>query len=677
MIERSHPGDRVRPTATARRASRGHEAGFEPPLDSAGSLAPEIDRRGVNLRWLLASVLTAFTGAGLLGTAIYVSVQGETSFAELPERVATAPVRDVDERGDKTARKADKLVRTDMTVAAKHSFRAPISTRVGDREAIRVRSFTRIATALSQTSGVYATEIPPFNPMRLFSGPDEDRIVEATPEVGDADVSLVKRDLASLTVEPSSPSLSDDEVAAQLEEERRFIAQAGRRPSLPMPAQLMLSRTLRQPSTLPEMAAYARVVDEPFNSIEVRVVPENVTTHAKSDERASDILVEEHGAALKRNEPIDAVLKSFGATPDQIRGLVDALGGRAKVSQLGEGQQMRILVAPGPRPGDRRQIMRVILFGENGVESIAAANDRGVYVSVTPLTTGAKTQVASTGADEEDEDEESGSGARLYESLYETALKHDLPKQTVQDLIRIFGYDVDFQRRVSSGDTFEIFYTADDETSDRPEVLYASLTVGGEARRVYRFHSPEDNSIDFFDDQGRSLKKFLLRKPIAEGILRSGFGSRRHPILGYAKMHTGVDWANRIGTPILASGNGVVTKAGWEGGYGRHVALQHANGYETTYSHMSRFAPGIKEGARVRQGQVIGYVGTTGLSTGPHLHYEVVVNGHFVDPLKIRVPRGRELDGRALVEFRRQRDQVNGLMEKAGASTRVAQTSER
>ncbi len=227
---------------------------------------------------------------------------------------------------------------------------------------------------------------------------------------------------------------------------------------------------------------------------------------------------------------------------------------------------------------------------------------------------------------------------------------------------------------MSSGDTFEIFYATDEESgAERPEVLYAALTVGGEVRRVYRFQSPDDGAVEYFDEAGRSLKKFLIRKPIAEGILRSGFGYRRHPILGYSKMHTGVDWANRIGTPIIAAGNGTVTKAEWDGGYGRRTEIQHPNGYVTAYNHQSRFAAGVKPGARVRQGQVIGYVGSTGLSTGPHLHYEVIVNGHFVDPMKIRVPRGKELDGRALAEFKRQREQTDTLLQKASNSTRLAQ----
>ncbi|HMB12356.1 M23 family metallopeptidase, partial [Saliniramus sp.] len=208
-------------------------------------------------------------------------------------------------------------------------------------------------------------------------------------------------------------------------------------------------------------------------------------------------------------------------------------------------------------------------------------------------------------------------------------------------------------------------------------LLSAALTIGGETRRVYRFADPEDGTIEFFDPEGRSLRKFLMRKPVAEGRLTSGFGMRRHPILGYARMHTGIDYGARTGTPIFAAGNGRVIKAGWSGGYGRRVEIEHANGYVTTYSHMNRIAAGLEVGAEVTQGQVIGTLGSTGLSTGPHLHYEVLVNADFVDPLKIRVPRSRELDGRDLALFNQQRDEINELIERAGGPTRFAQGSGR
>ena len=157
--------------------------------------------------------------------------------------------------------------------------------------------------------------------------------------------------------------------------------------------------------------------------------------------------------------------------------------------------------------------------------------------------------------------------------------------------------------------------------------------------------------------------------------MRSGFGLRKHPILGSVRQHTGVDWAAPLGTPIYASGNGTVEKVGWESGYGKYVKLRHSNGYETAYGHMTAFAKGIVAGGRVRQGQVIGFVGSTGLSTGPHLHYEILVNGRFVDPMRIRLPRGRALDGPMLATFEKERDRLDGLSTRRTTQASAAPTT--
>ncbi|MBQ0819217.1 M23 family metallopeptidase [Microvirga sp. HBU67558] len=659
----------------ASRLSSGIDLGHEPPLNTSGHAAPEIDKWEVNLRWLGASVLTGVTGAVLIGASIYIALEGATTSALPPERAALngrTPSASIEERTSNVARKADRLNMTEQTSSARQSFKAPMTIRIGEREAIKVRNFVRIATNLSLSAGTYAADIPAFNPLRLFAeGMDEQR-VEPTPEVADADVSVLRRDLASVAIAASAPSLTDGDVLAILEEERRVFNDAGRRTSVPIPAQQMLSRTLRQPEGLGDALGYARVVDAPFSTIEVRVVPENVTELPKIEQKAMAPLVEEREVVLKKGETLETVLRSYGGTPEQIAAITTVLAARIKVEGLTEGQRLRILIAPGPRLGDPRQIVRVITLGERGIEGIAAANDRGVFVSVTPPADERNRQVAE--ASEEEEEDDDRRGVRLYESLYETALKNELPRQTVDELVRIFGYDVDFQRRVSQGDSFEIFYGSDDENGT-PEVLYAALTVAGEARRVYRYQG-EDGTVDFFDESGRSLKKFLIRKPISDGILRSGFGSRFHPILGYSRPHTGIDWANKVGTPILAAGNGTIRFADWKSGYGRHIEIQHANGYVTTYSHMSGFAKNMASGIRVRQGQVIGYLGSTGLSTGPHLHYEVLINGSFVDPLKIRLPRGRELEGRGLVDFKRQREQVDELMSHSVASATLSQRAE-
>ena len=658
--------------------------GVEPPLDLLGAGARPVDRRDVNLRWLCASALTGITGALLIGAAIHVSLQGDVSLAAVSDRPnLIARPQPVEEAGVAVAHKGDRLVRNLMIASAKQSFRTPVTVRLGDREIIKVKPFVRIASALSMQTGVFATEIPRFDPMKFVSDEPQERAPDpGTTEAPGAEVSVVKRELTDLAVDPSAPALSDEDVTAQVEEERRLAAEAGRRTALPLAPQIMLSRTLQQGSAFPGFEEKKTGGDgNPFKSIEVLVVPENVTKLAKVELRPGEApLVEERDLALKRGDTLETMLKATGHASDTaLAGIVAALGGKAKVAALSEGQQFRVQVAPGAKPGDGRQVTRVVLYGESGVQAIAAMNDRGGFVPVAPPVDESKgrPQPSQAEAQDGDDEEDEGTGPRLYQSLYETAARHDVPRPTIEDIVRVFSYDLDFQRRISAGDGLDLFYTYDEEAgpsaAERPELLYAAFNLGGEWRKVYRFQSPDDGSIDFLDDQGRSLKKFLIRKPIADGVMRSGFGYRRHPILGYAKLHTGVDWSNPIGTPIVAAGNGTVIKAEWDSGYGRRVEVQHINGYVTTYNHMSRFARGVSAGARVRQGQVIGYVGSTGLSTGAHLHYEVIINGHFVDPMKIRVPRGRELDGRLLAEFKRQRDQIEATMQKSKSATAMAQ----
>jgi murein DD-endopeptidase MepM/ murein hydrolase activator NlpD len=273
------------------------------------------------------------------------------------------------------------------------------------------------------------------------------------------------------------------------------------------------------------------------------------------------------------------------------------------------------------------------------------------------------TRAARPKSESDDSDTDEG-GMRLYQSLYETALKQSIPKTVIDDLVRVFGNDVDFQRAVAAGDTFDAFYTDGDEDGHN-DLLYASITVRDDVYRYYRFQAPDDGTVDFYDDNGRSTRKFLIRKPVPVGEMTSGFGLRFHPILGYNRPHTGVDWGAPIGTPILAAGSGTVLTAERNSSYGNHIEIQHANGYVTTYSHMSGFARGIVSGTRVHQGQVIGYLGQTGLATGPHLHYEVIVNGHFVDPMRVKLARTREMDGKMLASFKREHDRIDALMASA------------
>jgi murein DD-endopeptidase MepM/ murein hydrolase activator NlpD len=233
-------------------------------------------------------------------------------------------------------------------------------------------------------------------------------------------------------------------------------------------------------------------------------------------------------------------------------------------------------------------------------------------------------------------------------------------------IIKLLASNVDFQAQLRPTDSLEAFFSVADsagQATEDSELLYVNARFGDTQTRFYRFQDPDDGTVDYFDENGKSIRQFLLRNPVPNGIFKSGFGMRRHPILGFARMHTGVDWAAPRGTAIIAAGNGTVEKAGWDsGGYGNQTIVRHANGYESSYNHQSAIAKGVVPGAKIRQGQVIGWVGTTGESTGPHLHYELIVNGTKVDPLRIRLPGGKSLQGEALAKFEDERKRIDTLL---------------
>jgi murein DD-endopeptidase MepM/ murein hydrolase activator NlpD len=250
-------------------------------------------------------------------------------------------------------------------------------------------------------------------------------------------------------------------------------------------------------------------------------------------------------------------------------------------------------------------------------------------------------------------------------SLYASALTLGATDREVAALADAFAYDVDFQRDVRPGDAFELvferFYDDEGNTVRTGDLLFVSLESRRGPRAFYWFIAPGDSRADWYDAEGKSARRFLMKTPINGARLSSGYGMRRHPILGYSRMHRGTDFAAPTGTPILAAGDGVVARAGPYGSYGNYVRIRHANGYETAYAHMSRFARGVRAGTQVRQGQVIGYVGTTGRSTGPHLHYEVMRRGQQVNPMSLRVANGRNLTGRALELFMIERERIDTL----------------
>tara|TARA_Y100000389_G_scaffold6232_1_gene5973 strand:+ start:189 stop:1535 length:1347 start_codon:yes stop_codon:yes gene_type:complete len=249
----------------------------------------------------------------------------------------------------------------------------------------------------------------------------------------------------------------------------------------------------------------------------------------------------------------------------------------------------------------------------------------------------------------------------INNNLYSSMTKENVEPNIIVEFARIFGFEVDFQRDIRKGDWFEILYERfEDDNSkvrDTGKIIYASMYVNGEEINLYNFNFK--NEIEYYDIKGKSITKSLMKTPINGARLSSSFGMRKHPILGYNKMHRGTDFAAASGTPIMASGSGTITRARWCGGGGNCVKIKHNSTYQTIYAHMKSFAKGIKEGRKVRQGQIIGYVGSTGMSTGPHLHYEVIVNGKKVNSQRLKLPSGKILKGDAREKFELERIKVD------------------
>jgi murein DD-endopeptidase MepM/ murein hydrolase activator NlpD len=653
----------IQPRLHNDRASLGLELGVEPPIRVGEARLDPSERRRATLSWLVGAALTGLSGVTLIGAALFFDLDGQYDFAEAPEFVSAARMTNPQEEGVSPG-KGDRLLRPVDIVSDKQTYTVPTAIKVGDKEIVKARAFTRLQTTLTLTPTGFSDAVPPFNPLRLTDGGEKghDTPVDSGPVQDEAEVTFRTEDLSPADAERASDELSDAEAQAQVVETVKAPPDAEKSPAQPLPPQFLLMRTRHAGVDATHSLAYATVgsvsSSAPFASIEVRMIPENVTIVAKST-TPDDASPSEKLVHMRHGMSCEDVLKSNGASAQDAAAISAAFGVKPGDSPVGEGQKIILLPEEQAVRGAAPKLARVSVYADDQLKATVAINDNGLYAPVSLRPSDASRK--ATASNEED----ARGGMSLYQSLYETSLKQGVPRQVIDVLIRVFANDVDFQRSTAPGDSIEAFFSDPDEIDPRSELLFAAMTVRDQTFKYYRFQTPDDNMVDYYDENGRSTRKFLLRKPIAEGEMTSPFGMRYHPILHFYRMHTGVDWGAPIGTPIFAAGNGVIIKAGWDAGYGRRVEIQHANGYVTTYNHMSGFARGTVEGAHVTQGQVIGYLGDSGLATGPHLHYEVIINGNFVDPMAIKLPRTREFDGKLLAAFRRERDRIDQLMAQA------------
>lgn len=338
-----------------------------------------------------------------------------------------------------------------------------------------------------------------------------------------------------------------------------------------------------------------------------------------------------------------------------------ALGKVYDHRKLKAGQEVTLSIT---RFGDQQTLNTITFEPEPTKEVVITRQPTGDYTAQLKNTPIERQRVAARGV--------------IRGSLYSAGEQAGVPRAVMAAFIRAYSHEIDFQRDIRSGDKFEVLYdqpTARDGTPiGQGVIIYAALVIDGKTKPIYRV-TFGDGAVDYFDERGQSVKRSLLRTPVEGARMTSGFGMRMHPLLGYSKMHQGTDFGAPPGTPIFAAGSGVIEEARFNGAYGRYVRIRHNGRIQTAYAHMSRFAKGMYPGARVNQGDVIGFVGSSGRSTGPHLHYEVVVDRRQVNPLSVSLPVGRVLEGKTLSQFKqgqsRIKNEFSSLLQKAEPQDRV------
>ena len=352
---------------------------------------------------------------------------------------------------------------------------------------------------------------------------------------------------------------------------------------------------------------------------------------------------EEISYVIKNNDTVEKILKQFKIQNNDIREISVQLKNR-KLTNIYSGRKLSLIIKK--LENGSRTVVNFI-YPINNTTSVEIRKSKNNFEIIENILQLNKVEVVAKNI--------------IKNNLYSSAVEAGVEPNIIVEFARIFGFEVDFQRDIRRGDWFEILYEKfeddNNKVRDTGKIIYASMYVNGEEINLYNFKF--NNIEDFYDIKGKSITKSLMKTPINGARLSSSFGMRKHPILGYNKMHRGTDFAARSGTPIMASGSGTVTRARWCGGGGNCVKIKHNSTYETIYAHMKAFAKGIKEGRKVKQGQIIGYVGSTGLSTGPHLHYEVLVNGKKVNSQRLKLPSGKTLSGNEREQFELDRIKID------------------
>ncbi|OXT02982.1 hypothetical protein B7H23_07580 [Notoacmeibacter marinus] len=633
--------------------------GDQPPIRGNGSASVR-DRREISARWLSGTVLTGMTSCILMGVALFGAMDGREVLATPPELWSGG-----DGAQDPSLARTHRLLPPPPPRAPVSGKRIEVATlqRENKTDVVRMASFAyadlRLAANYSR-----ATNYPPFDPMKLFAVAKMKGESEPTGEIYGARIeNAVTLRLSDF---PLNGGDYDTNAELSVEEVETLVRDTGG---------LLVAEGETQIAALPFVNPQRFGAVDPISAMlgaipdNARIVPENVSIAYQHHIGRANFSESVLTAKEETNLPV--FMAKAGYDDADAKGMAEAIATLLRGDTLKAGSIVRIGLE---EDHDDSRIVRVSLYDGREHVLTVALDDRGQYVPAEEPNPSPTLELAYA----EQSDGDAVAPALLptranlpsaYDAIWQATAGEGLSRDMTRELLRILSGDVDFRAAIEPNDRIAVLYSNPDndgEATPDSILLHAKVALNGKERDFYRF-TTEDGETDFFDSEGRSARQFLIRNPCPGGRFRSGFGMRRHPVLGYSRLHSGVDWSAPRGTPIMASGNGIVEKAGWAGGYGRQIVIRHANGYKTSYSHQSAIAKGIKKGTRVTQGQIIGYVGSTGLSTGNHLHYEVSVNGSKVDPMRVRLPDGLTLSEEELARFETEKSRIDAILRQREA----------
>ncbi|HZD90901.1 MAG TPA: hypothetical protein VE224_12420, partial [Pseudolabrys sp.] len=500
------------------------DPGHDLPLSVDGRPGRALDRHRISIQWLTGTILVGLSGAALMGGAVVASLDRGSPVIAPPEHVAHALRGSL---GGGPAHRSDRLPIARTPAFVRQTVRLSTVRRVGDRELVRTGAFMRVGGKLSLAASGSIADLPPYNPQRLLasSAPGGKRPPKAAARFSSA-VSFVMRDLSKVRKLNVSFVTPPAQVMARVREAAVWSRKTAGHPA-------------GEPNITGIKLAYADEDSrDPFAGLEAKIVPENVTQEPKTNDTVTGgNPFKEHVVTARKGDNVAGILHDLGATGAEVKAILPLLGAYGGAHALDAGDKVDVLL--NTMADGKTRPVRVMVADHDGPEAVAALSDKGVYVAVDPASV--DDDWAESPADDDDAPKVASS-LSLYQSIYATALRNHVPRHVIDDLIRIYAFDVDFDRHVRANDAFNILYggPGDPAAGDRKEILYAALTVNGQTKRLYRFQSPDTGSIDYYDQDGKSARKFLLRKPVSSGDITSGFGWRRHPLLGYVAMHTGV-----------------------------------------------------------------------------------------------------------------------------------------